>query len=126
MTEDQAVELAKALKIVVNELDKQVGKGRLQVLWKLRKYGAYSVFLPGCRIEQIFYQAFQQDRIRAIEWLQADTSFFFFFFTEIIDLFIRHLCASFNKLDVNTYKVEFNVATTSYGLYTTMETYLRI
>ncbi|KAM0472233.1 hypothetical protein ACHAPX_008915 [Trichoderma viride] len=72
MTEDQAVELAKALKIVINELDKQVEKGRLQVLWKLRKYGAYSVFLPGCRIEQILCQAFQQDRVRVKEWIQAD------------------------------------------------------
>lgn len=72
MTEDQAVELANALKIVINELDKQVEKGRLQVLWKLRKYGAYSVFLPGCRIEQVLCQAFQQDRIRVKTWLQAD------------------------------------------------------
>ncbi|EHK43614.1 glycosyltransferase family 1 protein [Trichoderma atroviride IMI 206040] len=72
MTEDQAVELAKALKIVINELDKDVKKGRIQVLWKLRKYGAYSVFLPGCRIEQVLCQAFQQDRIRVKEWIQAD------------------------------------------------------
>ncbi|KAH8122953.1 hypothetical protein ACSS6W_000308 [Trichoderma asperelloides] len=72
MTEDQAVELAKALRIVINELDKQVEKGRLQVLWKLRKYGAYSVFLPGCRIEQVLCQAFQQDRIRVKDWVQAD------------------------------------------------------
>ncbi|KAL7922835.1 glycosyltransferase family 1 protein [Trichoderma austrokoningii] len=72
ITEDQAVELAKALKIVIAELDKQVEKGRLQVLWKLRKYGKFSVFLPGCRIEQVLCKAFQQDRIRVKEWLKAE------------------------------------------------------
>jgi hypothetical protein len=72
VTEDQAVELATALKIVMDHLDKQLEKGRLQVLWKLRKSGAYSVFLPGCRISQVLGQAFQQDRIRVMEWIQAD------------------------------------------------------
>ncbi|KAM0517700.1 hypothetical protein ACHAPE_004673 [Trichoderma viride] len=54
MTEDQAVELAKALKIVINELDKQVEKGRLQVLWKLRKHrqAAASVFMDTRTHEQ--------------------------------------------------------------------------
>ncbi|KAM0265368.1 hypothetical protein ACHAQJ_000209 [Trichoderma viride] len=72
LTEDQAVELAKAMKIVMDQLDKQVEKGRLQLLWKLKKSGAYNVFLPGCRIEQVLCQAFKQDRVRVMEWIQAD------------------------------------------------------
>ncbi|RFU78580.1 diacylglycerol o-acyltransferase [Trichoderma arundinaceum] len=72
ISEEQAVEMAQALKIVIDHMDSQFDKGRLQVLWKLKKRGRYSVFEPGCQISRILRQEFEQDRVRVVDWVQAE------------------------------------------------------
>ncbi|KAL7785623.1 glycosyltransferase family 1 protein [Trichoderma ceciliae] len=72
ITEDQALEMARALKIVMDFFDEQSDKARLQVLWRLKKRGRYSVFEPDCKIAQALGQGLQQDRVRIVAWLHAE------------------------------------------------------
>ncbi|KAK3175643.1 hypothetical protein K4F52_010097 [Lecanicillium sp. MT-2017a] len=71
--EDWAVELARALKKVLGVSDTQAATGsKLQVLWKLRKYGDYGDTEPGCRIQDIFGEGVSNDRVRIVKWVDAD------------------------------------------------------
>ncbi|KAL7928959.1 glycosyltransferase family 1 protein [Trichoderma chlorosporum] len=72
VTEDQAVEMAKALKMVIATVDPASEKGHLQVLWKLKKKGRYSVYEPTCSIARILRQEFARDRVRVVDWIQVE------------------------------------------------------
>ncbi|KAL7948055.1 glycosyltransferase family 1 protein [Trichoderma barbatum] len=72
VSEEQAIEMAKALKKVMDTFDSQSEKGRLQVLWKLKKKGKYSVYEPTCTIAQILRHEFAHDRVRVVDWIQAE------------------------------------------------------
>ncbi|KAJ4865374.1 UDP-glucoronosyl and UDP-glucosyl transferase domain-containing protein [Trichoderma breve] len=69
---DQAIEIAKALKMVIDTFNRQAEKGRLQVLWKLKKKGRYSVYEPTCSIAKILRQEFAHDRVRIVDWVQPE------------------------------------------------------
>ncbi|KAL7956363.1 glycosyltransferase family 1 protein [Trichoderma compactum] len=69
---DQAIEIAKALKTVMDTFNRQTEKGRLQVLWKLKKRGRYSVYEPTCSIAKIFRSEFAHDRVRIVDWIQPE------------------------------------------------------
>lgn len=69
---DQAIEMAKALKNVMDIFNRQAEKGRLQVLWKLKKRGRYSVYEPTCSIAKIFRSEFAHDRVRIVDWVQPE------------------------------------------------------
>ncbi|EHK22795.1 glycosyltransferase family 1 protein [Trichoderma virens Gv29-8] len=72
VSEGQAVEMAKALKIVINSIEKDDEKGPIQVLWKLKKKGRYSVYEPTCILSRILRHEFALDRVRVMDWIQAE------------------------------------------------------
>lgn len=72
ITEDQALQMAMGFKKVINHLDRQGYRTPVQVLWKLKKRGLYSVFEPGCAIAKLLIREFGQDRIRVVDRLIAD------------------------------------------------------
>lgn len=69
--EDQALNLAKALRCVLDRA-KQDQLLQLQVLWKLKKYGDYETTTPGCRIHDVLGPEIDADRVRIVEWIQAE------------------------------------------------------
>ncbi|PNP52388.1 hypothetical protein THARTR1_06992 [Trichoderma harzianum] len=69
---DQAIEIAKALKMMMVAFSRQAEKGRLQVLWKLKKRGRYSVYERTCSIAKILRSEFAHDRIRIVDWIQPE------------------------------------------------------
>jgi hypothetical protein len=72
VTEDQAAELALALKTVLDTLEKERQPKNFQVLWKIKKLGEYNVSEPGCKVEKILGERIRDDSIRIVEWLKAE------------------------------------------------------
>ncbi|KAJ5104264.1 family 1 glycosyltransferase [Penicillium argentinense] len=72
IAEDQAMELALALKTVLDTLKKLPEAQNLQVLWKIKKLGEYSVSEPGCEIEKVLGECIRADSMRIVDWLQAE------------------------------------------------------
>ncbi|KAL7916513.1 glycosyltransferase family 1 protein [Trichoderma velutinum] len=72
VSEEQAIEMAKALKTVMDTFNSQTEKARLQVLWKLKKKGRYSVYEPTCSIAKILRHELAHDRVRIVDWIQAE------------------------------------------------------
>ncbi|KAF7556680.1 hypothetical protein G7Z17_g1246 [Cylindrodendrum hubeiense] len=70
IAEDQAVEIALALKSVLDTV-KQSGSP-LQVLWKLKKHGEYEVHEEGCRLQNILGNELQSDVVRIVDWVLAE------------------------------------------------------
>ncbi|RCI09209.1 hypothetical protein L249_1521 [Ophiocordyceps polyrhachis-furcata BCC 54312] len=69
IAETQARELALAIKSVLDALP------RLQVLWKLKRDGDYSVSKPGDCIHDALNEELKADRVRvAIDWLSVEPS----------------------------------------------------
>ncbi|KAL6874556.1 family 1 glycosyltransferase [Trichoderma longibrachiatum] len=72
ISEGQAVEMARALRVVIDRFDQDTEKRRLQVLWKLQKKDKYSVFAPDCALTQVLGREFAFDRVRVIDWIQPE------------------------------------------------------
>ncbi|KAL6856569.1 glycosyltransferase family 1 protein [Trichoderma novae-zelandiae] len=72
VSEQQAFEMARALKVVIDRFDQDTEKKRLQVLWKLQKKGKYSVFASECMLAHVLGREFSYDRIRVIDWIQVE------------------------------------------------------
>ena len=72
LTEDQALELALALKTVLQTYRRQSVAPRLQVLWKLKKGGEYEVLDSGCRIHGALGNEINADEVRIVDWLDAE------------------------------------------------------
>ncbi|KAK3172949.1 hypothetical protein OEA41_006275 [Lepraria neglecta] len=72
VTEDQASELAMAVKTVIDTVKKQSDAPQLQVLWKLKKCGEYRVLEAGSRIYEILGKEIQADLVRIVDWILAE------------------------------------------------------
>ncbi|KAH7014863.1 family 1 glycosyltransferase [Ilyonectria destructans] len=72
IAEDQAVEIALALKSVLDTVNQQSGDSHLQVLWKLKKHGEYEVYEEGCKIQEILGKELQADIVRIVDWVLAE------------------------------------------------------
>lgn len=71
VTEDQAVELASALKIVLDTLRLQPKAQSFQVLWKLKRLGDYEVSGPGCPIGKALGHS-NRDLVEIVDWIQVE------------------------------------------------------
>jgi hypothetical protein len=93
MDEDEAVEMAEVVRRVLDADDERksedVGgvRGRLQVLWKLKKvetdqnYGSLKQYVgkdfgtePGGRIHGVLGEALDSDRVRVVDWVKPQPS----------------------------------------------------
>lgn len=70
--EDEAVELASALKAVMKSFNEQPGGATLQVLWKLKKAGEYAVSEDGCKLHGVLGEEMEADLVRISDWIQAE------------------------------------------------------
>lgn len=70
--EHQGIEMALALKQLLDAHDEKNPQGpRLQVIWKLRKYGEWS-HQSGSRVYEILGKEMDADRVRTVDWLKAE------------------------------------------------------
>ncbi|CAG8398147.1 unnamed protein product [Penicillium salamii] len=72
ITEDQALELALALKVVLDTLRVQPKAQNFQVLWKLKKLGNYPVSEPASLIGKVLGQYIKLDSVRIVDWIQVE------------------------------------------------------
>ncbi|CAG7992048.1 unnamed protein product [Penicillium olsonii] len=72
VAEDQALELALALKVVLDTLRVQPKAQNFQVLWKLKKLGNYPVSEPGSPIGKVLGQYIKLDSVRIVDWIQVE------------------------------------------------------
>ncbi|CAG8072578.1 unnamed protein product [Penicillium salamii] len=72
ITEDQALELALALKVVLDTLRVQPKAQNFQVLWKLKKLGNYPVSEPASPIGKVLGQYIKLDSVRIVDWIQVE------------------------------------------------------
>lgn len=72
VAEDQAIELASALKIVLDKLRVQPKAQNFQVLWKLKRLGNYKVLEPDCSIGKVLSQYINADLVRIVDWIQVE------------------------------------------------------
>ncbi|KAM4066511.1 glycosyltransferase sdnJ [Hirsutella rhossiliensis] len=70
--QDQALELAQALKIALDTLDKKPGADHVQVLWKLKLCKDPCVGNGVFPILDTLSRQFEDGRIRIVEWVQAE------------------------------------------------------
>ncbi|KAK5999129.1 Glycosyltransferase sdnJ [Cladobotryum mycophilum] len=71
INEDRAIEMALALRTVLDKASEQSWGASLQVLWKLSKIGEYKVVEPGATIYHILEEELKTDRVRIVNWVQA-------------------------------------------------------
>lgn len=70
--EPQGVELALALKQLIDAYSaKNPESPRIQVIWKLRKYGEWS-HEAGSRVYEILGKEIEEDQVRTVNWLKAE------------------------------------------------------
>lgn len=70
--EHQGIEMALALEKLMSAHAKKNPQGpRLQVIWKLRKYGDWS-HSPGSTVYEILGKEMEEDRVRTVDWLKAE------------------------------------------------------
>lgn len=72
--EEQASELALALKTVLDSSAGRPGIAGLQVLWKLKKYGEYQVLDEGSKIHNILSKEIEADLVRILDWIVPEPS----------------------------------------------------
>lgn len=70
VSEEQACELAQAIRTVLRTVPSAPISSPLQVLWKLKKLGTYQVREPGCKIFDILADEFKLDLVRVYDWLK--------------------------------------------------------
>lgn len=70
VSEDQACELASAIRTVLRTVPSAPTSPPLQVLWKLKKQGVYDVHEPGCKIFDILGDEFKLGLVRICGWLK--------------------------------------------------------
>ncbi|KAJ0383090.1 hypothetical protein COL922a_011212 [Colletotrichum nupharicola] len=75
-TEDQAVEMAQALRSLLAGWREKGEDRRLQVLWKLKQttdgHIEYDIHEKGCRLERILGSEFDNDTVRVVKWVEAE------------------------------------------------------
>lgn len=70
MTEQQAEEFARALRMVLAEVDRSRPDARkMQVLWKLKKHGEYETASAQCKVYSAFGMEMDHDRLHIVNWL---------------------------------------------------------
>jgi hypothetical protein len=72
VTENQAAELALALKTVLDTMRVQSKSQNFQVLWKLKRLGDYKVSEPTCKIGRVLGQYIRADFVRVVDWIQVE------------------------------------------------------
>lgn len=72
LAENQALQLAKALREVLDYVTHDQTGMRMQVLWKLKKQGDYATIVPGCKMYDILGPEIEADQVRVIDWLLAE------------------------------------------------------
>ena len=72
VTEDQAVELALALRTVLDSFRQEPSAPPLQILWKLKKCGTYTVLDTGDRIYGILGTEIDADVVRIVDWITSE------------------------------------------------------
>ncbi|KAI5459311.1 glycosyltransferase family 1 protein [Mariannaea sp. PMI_226] len=72
LCEYQAVEIALALKSVMDSFHRQTGSSQLRVLWKLKKAGDYEVSKPGSKVYDVLGSEMLADRIRISGWIGSE------------------------------------------------------
>ncbi|EJT78670.1 hypothetical protein GGTG_03769 [Gaeumannomyces tritici R3-111a-1] len=71
-TEDLAVEMAKAVRVLLDSAESSEVKSDLRVLWKLKKKGSYNANSPGSKVHAILGKEMASDRIRIVDWVTAE------------------------------------------------------
>ncbi|KAH6887504.1 glycosyltransferase family 1 protein [Thelonectria olida] len=72
LLEDDAVELASAVQVVMKKVNEQPGTSPLQVLWKLKKAGEYSASEAGSKLHNVLGKEMEADLVRISDWIQAE------------------------------------------------------
>lgn len=75
VSEEEAVDMARSLKTLLDEAKRRGTKDGLQVLWKLQKDVARSPNLevgPGSAVYEILGKEMEQDRVRIVKWLTSE------------------------------------------------------
>jgi hypothetical protein len=70
--EDQAVEIASAIQLVMKSFTEQSGAPQLQVLWKLKKAGEYHVSEAGSKLHNALGKQMEADLVRIADWIEAE------------------------------------------------------
>jgi hypothetical protein len=70
--EDQTVEMATAMKALISEYKKKSDPRPLQILWKLKKCGEFSVVETGSRVRAILGGEIDADQVRIVDWVVAE------------------------------------------------------
>ncbi|KAL8381634.1 hypothetical protein RB595_005764 [Gaeumannomyces hyphopodioides] len=71
-TEDQAFEMAKAVRVLLDSAESSEVKADLRVLWKLKKKGSYDANSPGSKVHVILGKEMASDRVRIVDWVTAE------------------------------------------------------
>ncbi|KAM0806648.1 putative Serine hydrolase FSH domain-containing protein [Seiridium cardinale] len=72
LDEDQSTEIALGLRNIYNSVSQDHGP-RLQVLWKLKRYGNFETG-TGSKIHDVLGQEIDNDLVRIVDWLQEQPS----------------------------------------------------
>ena len=74
MTEDQASELAVAIKTVTDTAKTRSGTDapNYQIFWKLKKCGKYGVFEADSKIRKILAKEIQDDSVKVTDWIPSE------------------------------------------------------
>jgi hypothetical protein len=72
MNEESALQLAGALRILFDCAERMEEKKKLQVLWKMGKWGEFEVDVPGCKIYEVLEKEMQEDRVKIEEWMTVE------------------------------------------------------
>jgi hypothetical protein len=69
-----ALQMAGALRIMFDAAAVKGGKAgaRLQVMWKINKYGEYDVDRPGCKVYGLLGPEIEEGRVKMVGWLSAE------------------------------------------------------
>lgn len=71
-TEGQALEMAVALRALLDTPTGFPDKYQLQILWKLKRCGEYKVLEPESKIYKVLGKEIEADRVRIVDWVSAD------------------------------------------------------
>jgi len=72
MNEESALQMAMAFRMLFDYAERTQEKPRLQVLWKLSRWGEFDVDVPGCKIYDVLEKEMGEGRVRIEDWIAAE------------------------------------------------------
>jgi hypothetical protein len=72
LSEDQAAELAQALRIVLDASKTQSNGPQFRILWKIKKFGEYDILEEGCKLYKILGEEIEADLVKIVDWVEAE------------------------------------------------------